>query len=179
MCMVHAQFIMRLKCAVASRSGTKLSPKTLLKVIPNNSKKKEIKIILNFNQFLIGEGLKILGKLIKAGVNLNIEDNDKRSPLIWAASSGSSDAIASLYNAGANPFTHEKDGMTALHCAASKGHDKCVETLIDLCKCYVDMMDNNNCTPIFYAATIGHKEVCERLIGYGANLYVQDVKGRT
>lgn len=157
-----------------------LSPETPPKV--NSLHKNQLQTIKfkpSWLLFFFFKGLKILNKLIKAEVNLDIEDNDKRSPLIWAASSGSSDAIKCLHNAGANPFTHEKDGMTALHCAASKGHDKCVETLIDVCKCYVDMMDNNNCTPIFYAATIGHKEVCERLIEYGANLYVQDVKGRT
>ncbi len=84
-----------------------------------------------------------------------------------------------LFQAGANPFTHEKDGLTALHCAASKGHWKCIKTLIDTCKCYVDMMDNNNCTPIFYSAVIGHSEACRVLIDYGANLFVQDIKGRT
>jgi ankyrin repeat protein len=134
--------------------------------------------VANFNYRFV-KGLKVLYKLIKAGINLDKEDNEKRSPIMWAASSGSAEAIKGLYNAGANPFTHEKDGMTALHCAASKGHYSCIEVLIDVCKCYVDMMDNNNCTPIFYAATIGHREVCERLIEYGANLYVQDIKGRT
>ena len=40
-------------------------------------------------------------------------------------------------------------------------------------------MDNNNCTPIFYAATMGKVETCEILINYGSNLHLQDCKGRT
>lgn len=40
-------------------------------------------------------------------------------------------------------------------------------------------MDNNNCTPIFYAATLGQDKACELLIRYGSNLHVQDCKGRT
>ena len=40
-------------------------------------------------------------------------------------------------------------------------------------------MDNNNCTPIFYASTLGQVDCCETLIKYRANLHVQDVKGRS
>ena len=69
--------------------------------------------------------------------------------------------------------------MAALHCAASKGHSKCIKMLVEVCKCYVDMMDANNCTPIFYAATMGHADACESLISYGANLHVQNNKGQT
>jgi hypothetical protein len=40
-------------------------------------------------------------------------------------------------------------------------------------------MDNNNCTPIFYAATLGQDKACNLLIKFGSNLHVQDCKGRT
>ena len=106
-----------------------------------------------------------------------------------------------LYKAGADPNKHEKDGLTgrlkyffstfliiqiiyfypflALHCASSRGHSDCIKILIDKCKCSVDIMDNNNCTPIFYAATLGKEDACKTLIKYRANLHVQDCKGRT
>lgn len=67
----------------------------------------------------------------------------------------------------------------ALHCASSRNHLDCIQVLIENCKTSVDIMDNNNCTPIFYAATLGQLDACNLLIKYGANLHVQDCKGRT
>lgn len=67
----------------------------------------------------------------------------------------------------------------ALHCAASRGHLECMKILIEQCKTSVDIMDNNNCTPIFYAATLGQVNACNFLLKYGSNLHVQDCKGRT
>lgn len=69
--------------------------------------------------------------------------------------------------------------ILALHCASSRGYIDCIRVLIEICKVSIDIMDNNNCTPIFYAATLGQVEACEVLINYGANLHVQDCKGRT
>jgi ankyrin repeat protein len=125
------------------------------------------------------QSLTILKKLIEQKVKIDVEDYDQRTPIIWAASSGSSEALLELYKAGSDPLKHEKDGLTALHCAASRGHLNCLKVLIEQCQCSVNIMDNNNCTPIFYAATLNQPEVCEALINYGANLHVQDSKGRT
>lgn len=125
------------------------------------------------------KSLLILKRLIEQKVKVNAEDFDQRNALIWAASSGADEAVVELFKAGSDSNKHEKDGLTALHCAASRGHLNCIQLLVDLCKCSVDIMDNNNCTPIFYAATLGQDKACSLLIKMGANLHVQDVKGRT
>ena len=36
-----------------------------------------------------------------------------------------------------------KDGLTALHCAASRGHHDCLETLVALCGADIDAADYN------------------------------------
>ena len=69
--------------------------------------------------------------------------------------SGSSDAILCLVNGLATVEAYDNDGLTALHCAASRGHHECIDTLIGLCGAEVDVIDQNGSTPLFYAVTLG------------------------
>ena len=75
--------------------------------------------------------------------------------MTWAAGSGSSDAILSLTGAQASVSAVDNDGLTALHCAASRGNHDCIETLVGLCGAEVDVADQNGSTPLFYAVTLG------------------------
>lgn len=67
----------------------------------------------------------------------------------------------------------------ALHCAASRGHSDCLETLVALCGAEVDLVDSNGCTALFYAVTLGHADCAQLLLDCGANPNHQDKKGRT
>ena len=67
----------------------------------------------------------------------------------------------------------------ALHCAASRGHSDCLETLVALCGAEVDLVDANGCTALFYAVTLGHADCAQLLLDCGANANHQDKKGRT
>ncbi|XP_021945182.2 ankycorbin isoform X3 [Folsomia candida] len=92
---------------------------------------------------------------------------------------GSGDAILLLVNAGGKVDAEDKDGLTTIHCAASRGHTDCLETLIGLCGAEVDVIDNNGCTALFYSVTLGHADCTELLLNYGAEPNRQDRKGRT
>lgn len=70
-------------------------------------------------------------------------------------------------------------GLVALHCAASRGHTDCLETLISLCGAAVDVMDSNGCTALFYAVTLGHADATQLLLEHGSQPNRQDRKGRT
>ncbi|XP_043192897.1 uncharacterized protein LOC122365605 isoform X3 [Amphibalanus amphitrite] len=135
-------------------------------------------------------GLLALKKLIAHGVDVTVRDHDGRQALLWAASaetrpskiycpSGSPDALVALVNAGAAVSAEDKDGLSALHCAASRGHTDCIDTLITLCGAEVDVTDSNGCTPLFYAVTLGHADCTELLLKCGAEPNRQDRKGRT
>ncbi|KAL1460798.1 hypothetical protein WDU94_012744 [Cyamophila willieti] len=124
-------------------------------------------------------GLAVLKVLLHHNVDVNVVDKDGRQPILWAASAGSSDAILALVKAGANVEAHDKDGLTALHCAASRGHRECLETLITLCGADVDVIDTNGCSALFYAVTLGHADATTLLLQYGATPNRQDRKGRT
>ena len=92
---------------------------------------------------------------------------------------GSTDAILSIMNVGASVSAVDKDGLTSLHCAASRGHQESIEALIGLCGAEVDVLDNNGSSPLFYSVTLGHSGCTSLLISkYGANPNIQDKKGR-
>ena len=92
---------------------------------------------------------------------------------------GSTDAILSIVNAGASVSAVDKDGLTALHCAASRGHYESIEALIGLCGAEVDILDNNGTSPLFYSVTLGHSQCTSLLINkYSAKHNIQDNKGR-
>ena len=78
--------------------------------------------------------------------------------------SGSSDAILCLVNAQAKVEATDNDGLTALHCAASRGHHDCIDTLIGLCGAEVDVRDQNGSSPLFYAVTLGHAECTSQVV---------------
>lgn len=124
-------------------------------------------------------GLSVLRKLISLGADVTVTDHEGRQPLMWAAGSGSSDAILSLTSAKAPVEAIDKDGLTALHCAASRGNHDCIRTLVGLCSAEVDVTDQNGSTPLFYAVTLGHAESVSALCSLGANPNQQDRKGRT
>ncbi|XP_045118026.1 serine/threonine-protein phosphatase 6 regulatory ankyrin repeat subunit A-like isoform X7 [Portunus trituberculatus] len=135
-------------------------------------------------------GLQVLRKLLQYGVDVSVTDHDGRTPLLWAASaevrpshvycpSGSADAILALINAGASVSADDKDGLTALHCAASRGHLDCLDCLLNFCGAEVDTLDSNGCTPLFYAVTLGHADCTGLLLHHGAHPDKQDRKGRT
>ena len=69
----------------------------------------------------------MLKKLIDLGAKVDVDDSIDRQPLAWAAMAGNCDAILSLVNAGSSVAHSDKDGMTALHCAASLGYSTCVQ----------------------------------------------------
>ncbi|KAK4316206.1 hypothetical protein Pmani_012611 [Petrolisthes manimaculis] len=93
--------------------------------------------------------------------------------------SGSADAILALINAGASVSAYDKDGLTALHCAASRGHLDCLDSLLNFCGAEVDTLDSNGCTPLFYSVTLGHADCTNLLLHHGSDPDKQDRKGRT
>ncbi|VDP72680.1 unnamed protein product [Echinostoma caproni] len=134
---------------------------------------------------------KVLEKMVKQGkADLNVKDAHGRTALSWAATIGAFEAVVQLLKLGAKLNITDECGLTALHCAASRGNRDIVHSMLscisvanmdDLSKMatFRDVADNDGCTPIFYSVTMGHYEVTKCLLDYGANVQVQDSKGRT
>ena len=121
----------------------------------------------------------VLRKLLARGADPSVLDKDLRTPALWAASAGSADAFLALVNYGASPSNIDADGLSALHCAASRGHRECLSVLSVLTDLNVNMRDNNGCTSLFYTVTLGYVKCTELLLECGAQTDLQDRKGRT
>ena len=101
-------------------------------------------------------GLQVLQTLLThSDIVVSVEDGDGRQPLLWGASAGSAKAVLALIRAGATVEASDKDGLTALHCAASRGHTDCIDSLLTLCGASPDVIDSNGCTALHYAVTLG------------------------
>lgn len=125
-------------------------------------------------------GLQVLQTLLThSEIDVSVTDGDQRPPLLWAASAGSTKAVLALIRAGAGVEAADKDGLTALHCAASRGHTGCIDTLLTLCGASPDVIDSNGCTALHYAVTLGHADATSLLLSHGANPNRQDRKGRS
>ncbi|VDM45600.1 unnamed protein product [Toxocara canis] len=122
----------------------------------------------------------ILHILLKNGASVNGKDIDERTPILWAASNGNTEAMMSLIQAGGDRYAIDRDQLNALHCAASHGHEHMLELLIESCdKSIIDATDRNGDTPLFYAVTLGHFECARLLLLSGANANHQDLRLRT
>ncbi|XP_050406194.1 serine/threonine-protein phosphatase 6 regulatory ankyrin repeat subunit B [Patella vulgata] len=125
------------------------------------------------------DGTDVLRMLLQHDSAVNAKDDDGRTPVLWAASAGNTEACIILIEAGADVNIVDKHGLTAVHCAASRGHTAILHCLIKEHKVKVDSVDRNHCTALFYAITLGNMECMKLLIELGANLSHLDTRGRT
>ena len=75
--------------------------------------------------------IKTIRFLVKAGANVNTQDNDGWTPLIGAANAGSIEAVKILIKAGANVNAQDNDKNTALSLAKEVGNTEIVKLLIE------------------------------------------------
>lgn len=115
-------------------------------------------------------------------IQIDCIDNDRRTPLLWAASSGNAGAIRLLTERGANLNASDSNELGPLHCAASHAFIRCLETLLTLGKergIRVNQLDKLRCTPLFYAVLSGQIDCIEILLDFGSTTDWQDARGRT
>jgi len=100
-----------------------------------------------------------------------------RDPLHAAASFGLEHIAMMLMDEGV-PVDASVKGLTALHCAAEKGHaDVSLMLLQRGAQTYQKTLRNS--TALHFAATWGHCEVAKHLLEFGAILDAKDAAGRT
>jgi len=88
------------------------------------------------------------------------------------AQSGHTQELLELLEDGA-PFVVDMDGQTVLHIAATSGHFKTVEALLDR-GCDANVQDFTGHTALQRASAGGHLEIVKLLINQGASLDHQD-----
>ncbi|CAF0780144.1 unnamed protein product [Adineta ricciae] len=114
-----------------------------------------------------------------ASVNdIDIQNDDKFTPLHWASHAGSLECMHWLLWQSANMDAPTPKGWTPAHIAAIRGHDACVQALINN-NVNINTRDRRNQTCLHMACSHGNSFVVHTLLRGGADLNYQDVNGWT
>ena len=117
-------------------------------------------------------------QLIGSGSDVNATNKSGRTPLMWAAGLGCSNALQVLLENRANLEAKDSIGQTALMNAAEAGHTAVVQKLLEH-GANIEARNKMGYTPLFYGAKDGRVEVLKVLIQKGAKFNAQDNAGKT
>ncbi|KAI5606735.1 Usher syndrome type-1G protein-like [Silurus asotus] len=93
---------------------------------------------------------------------LNAEDEDGMSPVLWAAHHGNLEALRVMLGRGGDPDKCDIWGNSPLHLAAANGHLDCLSFLVSF-GANVWCLDNDFHTPLDLAAVRGHMDAVRYL----------------
>lgn len=111
-------------------------------------------------------------------VNLDFEDMNGYTPLIWATIGNLNDLASLLIENGANVNYQTKGGMTALIWSSIKGYNDIASILINN-GAKLNLYDRLGGTALIHAAELLKVEVIELLINSGADVDIQNKKGES
>ncbi|XP_072264738.1 ankyrin repeat domain-containing protein 6 [Pyxicephalus adspersus] len=122
--------------------------------------------------------LNVVQILLKAGCELNIQDDGHQTALHRAAVVGHSDILAVLIQEGCALDRQDKDGNTALHEAAWHGFSQSVKLLV---KAGANVLAKNKAgnTPLHLACQNGHSQSCRVLLLAGSRADLKNHAGDT
>jgi len=104
---------------------------------------------------------------------VNADDVDQRTPLHWAASSGSIDIARFLIDQKADVNKPDISGWTPLHIAVSAGNDSVVQELVGA-GADVNRKNDKGISPLHYAASKSRIDTGRLLISRGADINAKD-----
>jgi ankyrin repeat protein len=118
--------------------------------------------------------LELVNKFIKEGKNVDLQDNNGWTALIWASWNGLTQCADALIKVGANINLQSKGGWTALMHASKWGHTPCVDLLIKA-GANVNLQNNSGDTALVLASYHGRTPIIKKLVKAGANInYLQN-----
>ena len=118
----------------------------------------------------------------KAGSNVNLENHNEMSALLYAARSADLTSVRILLETGANPSQVDDQGFNALHFTALRKHSHEDQTVIKyLLEKGVEIngQDLSGSTPLAAAASSNKSFLAEALIDCGADMDLTDSEGDT
>ncbi|XP_050565900.1 ankyrin repeat domain-containing protein 6 isoform X5 [Cygnus atratus] len=122
--------------------------------------------------------LHVVQILLKAGCDLDIQDDGDQTALHRAAVVGNTDVIATLIQEGCALDRQDKDGNTALHEACWHGFSQSAKVLV---KAGANVLAKNKAgdTALHVAAALNHRKVVKLLLEAGADTSVVNNAGQT
>ena len=127
---------------------------------------------------ILPENAKIARLLIENKADIDVRDNEGRTPLSYAAGAGNEAVVSLLLGKGADLGSRDEQRWTSLLCAAERGHAAVVSLLLEK-GADPNVRDEDGWTPLLSAADSGDEEVVSLLLEKGANPNCQDDEGRT
>ncbi len=118
-----------------------------------------------------------INEVIVKGASVNIYDNNRCTPLMYAARNKIYKAVKILVECGADVNLQNQAGETALIIADKSGDEEIVRFLIDA-GASVDQQDKEGNTALIYAAIGNHLEVAKHLVDSGANINIKNKCGK-
>jgi ankyrin repeat protein len=130
-------------------------------------------------EFAFKGNLPELQQLVSAGVSVNVHDDQKRTPLMWASFNGHTPVVGYLLEQGAKVDAKDVSGRTALMYASSGPFKETVALLLKQ-GADVDIQGTlEGFTALMTAAAEGQLEVVRLLLVHGANSELKDLDGDT
>lgn len=111
---------------------------------------------------------------------VDIHSDTGSTPAMMAAESGRCDVVQFLFGSGADLDVSGGNGVTALHMAAINNHPAMVSVLWLLgVRLNPETREPEGCTPLIWAAALGHTEAVQQLVAVGADLNWKSGEGLT
>ncbi|KAL4806547.1 hypothetical protein BDV18DRAFT_152048 [Aspergillus unguis] len=117
--------------------------------------------------------------LIRRGHQPNAKDSFNRTPVTWAALSGSQAVLELLLEGNVDLNLPDEEGRTPLAWAACNGHESIVVSLLSKQGIDIESRDQHGRTPLSLAASCGCVGVLEALLQRGAYSDSMDIDNRT
>ena len=111
----------------------------------------------------------VVKALIEAGADVNGQDEDGATPLMYASEECPDQVVCELIRAGAIVTAKDNCQLTALHYAMWRGRSSVIRTLVEA-GAEINSQDEDGTTPIMEAANRGHNQAVHELISAGASV---------
>ena len=126
----------------------------------------------------VGNLIDVTTCLADSKVNLECLDENKYTPLFWAAMNGHSVVVDLLLEKKANSNVQNLNKQGPLHMAATKGYTEIVESLLE------NGADPNALSvfgrvPLHNAVINGHSKLAKLMVDKGVDIYAADDDGKT
>lgn len=145
-------------------------------VISDTSSETNTPLISVYEAALNGQ-ISIINAHLEKGTNVNLPDEEGRTPLMYASYNGHTEVIKKLIEKGANVNIQDPFGRTALMMAASGPFPETVKVLLDG-GADPNLIDKEeHFTALMYAAAEGQLEVVRVLLTHNADSSLKDVDG--
>ncbi len=122
--------------------------------------------------------LDMVKALVEQGkLSVDVADEQKRTPMMWAAFNGHTAVVQYLFDRGAAIKATDEVGRSSLMYAASGPHRETVALLIDKGAVIDRREKTEGFTSLMFAAAEGQAEVVQLLLEFGADPDIEDIDG--